>query len=212
MRLALCLAALALPCSLPIQAAFTVISNPDASYLSSTTKLDFSGLANRANFTTVSAGGVTLTSSNTLNKRQVGVSWGTWSSPPNSESATPAVAYNSTQSDTLTLSPGVGLFGFEVEPNNFGTFTLTANYFNGATLLGTITRSVAGNSGARLAAASDTNITRVAVSMSGGSAGFAMAQFRYAPVAAVPEPAGVLMLLTSLGLVSRKLFRRSSAG
>jgi hypothetical protein len=94
MRLAFCLAALVLPCSIPVQTAFRIISSPDASYLSSTTKLDFSGLANGTRFNTVSNGAVTLTSANTLTKYQVPGSWMTWSSPPNSESSTPAVAFN----------------------------------------------------------------------------------------------------------------------
>jgi hypothetical protein len=212
MRLALCCLAAASLCSVPAHAAFTVITSPDASYLTTTTKLDFSGLADFTYFSTVSAGGVTLTSSNLLNKRSVPSSWNNWSSPPNSESSTPAVAWNNTsQSDTLTLSPGVGLFGFETEANLSGTWALTAQYFNGATLLGSISQTITSPNGARLAAASDVNITSVTVSWSGSTEGFGMAQFRYAPVAAVPEPGGIVLLLTSFALVSHKLVRRRAA-
>jgi hypothetical protein len=203
MRTALQCGVLLAFCSLSGQAAFTVISSPDATYLTTTTKLDFSGLADFTSFNSVTNGVETLTSSNSLTKLSVPGSWGSWSSPPNSESATPAVAFNSSASDTLTLAPGVGTFGFELEPNVRGTFTVTADYFNGATLLGTISRSISGNAGARLVGASDTDINKVVVSVSGGgSQGFAMAQFRYAPVASVPEPGAIILLSTVVGLLA----------
>lgn len=208
MRLILSFAAAMAFCSLPGQAAFTVISNPDAAYFASTTKLDFSGVANFATFTTVSDGVLTLTSSNALMKLQVPTSWGSWSAPPNAEAATPAVAYNLTQSDTLTLSAGVDTFGFEIEPNARGVHTVTADFFRGATLLGTVTRAVNSSSGARLVAASDTDIDKVVVSMSGGSFGFAFAQFRYTP-SAVPEPGSVGLLSTVIVavLVRKRIWR-----
>jgi hypothetical protein len=78
------------------------------------------------------------------------------------------------------------VFGFELEPNN-GTQTVAVTFYNGATPLGTITRSVPYASGALLFAASSTTpITRVVLTVPAGAGGFAMAQFRFGNAAAVP--------------------------
>ena len=165
------------------QEGFTVIPNPTACYLAGTDKVDFSGLADFTSVTSVTDSVQTITFDQTLEKRQVPNTWLTWSAPPFSESSTPAVLYNPFESTlTLTLSQPSEVFGFELEPNAFGAYTYTAEFFSGAVSLGSITRTVEGLAGARIYAASTEPITRVEISGAPGedSLGFAIAQLRYA--------------------------------
>jgi hypothetical protein len=162
------------------QEGFTVIPNPTPCYLAGTDKVDFSALADFTSVTSVTDGVQTVTFDETLEKRQVPNTWGTWSSPPFSESPTPAVLFNPFDSTlTLTLSQPSEVFGFELEPNAFGFYTYTAEFFSGAVSLGSITQTVEGFAGARLYAASTEPITRVEISGE-DSSGFAIAQLRYA--------------------------------
>jgi hypothetical protein len=68
---------------------------------------------------------------------------------------------------------------------------------NGGTALGTITQSISGASGARLAASSATQpITSVVVTAPAGAGGFAIAQLRYG-FQSTPPPTGVPTLDTT---------------
>src|SRR5262249_13171154 len=139
----------------PSFAQFTTHAQPDAAYTGITTVMAIPG-ANLSTTTTLTDGTETLTFSNTMDVRTVpGGGWATWSSPPNSESATPKVLAVTTgiTTFTITLTPPRKTFGVELEPNN-GTQPITLTYMNGATTLGAISQSVVGNSGARLFAAS----------------------------------------------------------
>jgi hypothetical protein len=89
------------------------------------------------------------------------------------------VLFNGTTSLGLSLSQPVAAFGFEIEPNPFSTesFTVTFEFMAGETMVGTITRAVDGNAGARLIAAqSSVAFDHVTIS---GTSDFAIGQLRY---------------------------------
>lgn len=174
-------------------AQFTQISTPDAAYTSSTTLIPITAANGTTGVNSVTDGSQTITLSTGLTAGQVGVSgWGTWNSPPNAETATPKVLLrNSTLASLeLTLSTPTTTFGFELEPNTFGVFPISVAFMNGATTLGTVTRSPNGASGSLLfAATSSTPITSVVITATSGGNGFAVAQFRYsATTPSVPVP------------------------
>lgn len=203
-----------------LHAAFVQIVDPDAAYLSSTIKAPITAPDNEV-FNTLTAGAFQLTLSSELTAGTVGNNWATWGSAPDAEESAPRVGMLfGSSSWTLTLSEAVGTFGVEVEPNNFSVFEFTLNFFQNATQIGSITRSVDGSAGSRLFAGSATGgqfITSVTMT-SGDSSGFAAAQFRVAEVTqfrggggstAVPEPASAVMnLVVGLGLYGAVARRR----
>jgi hypothetical protein len=163
-----------------LASSFTPINNPDAAYQSSTQKVDFSGVPFGTDITSVSDGIQTVTFSSAMNKRgPVPTGWATWSSPPFSETANPFVLFSNGQSVmTWTLARPSAIFGFELEPNPFEVVNFNVDFFSGASLIGSVTRAVNGNAGARLFAA-QTNGAFDRVVITGGS-DFAVAQIRYA--------------------------------
>jgi hypothetical protein len=209
---AVCLGLLA--AALPASAQFTTISQPTSAYTSATTLLAITA-DNGTTVNSITAGSQTVTFSSPLKAAQVGVSgWSTWGAPPNTESATPKVLTNIVEGATtltLTLSSGVTTFGLEIEPNTFGSYDITATFYNGSTVLGTVTRNINGSAGALLAAASSsgTPITRVVISSVAGANGFAIAQLRYGatPVPALGPIATVvlgMLLLVALVVMTRR--------
>jgi hypothetical protein len=100
------------------------------------------------------------------------------------------------------------IFGFEAEPNPVESYTMTAEFFDAAdNSLGTVTRDVVGDAGARLFAASDpAGIARVVFS---SDVDWAVGAFRYATISAVPEASTYLMVAGGLfGLVALRRFRK----
>jgi hypothetical protein len=193
--------------AVPCFAQFTPISSPDASYTGSTTLIPITA-ANGTPMGSLTGGTTTLTFSNNLNAATVpGGGWGSWNSPPNAETATPRVGSisSATTTFTISLSTPQTTFGFEAEPNNLSAFDFTATFMNGASTVGTITRTVIGSSGSLLfAAASETSFTSVVLTMPAGAGGFALAQFRVASTpASIPTLAEwgfatlVLLILAS---------------
>ena len=199
----------------PAFAQFSQFSTPNSGYTSGTTLIAITP-PNGTSMSTITDGVQTVTLSTALTARTVpGGGWSTWGSPPNTESATPRVLaiYTAVTSFTMTLSAASRIFGFEIEPNTFGVFTITASFMNGATVLGTITRDVNGNAGALLmGASSGPPITSVVVTMPSGTGGFAIAQLRYQlPTAtAIPalSPVGVGGLAALLAAAGVMLARR----
>ena len=172
---------------------FSAISTPTAGYTGSTILIPITG-ANFGEITSLTDGTQTLTFSGNVSRRTVpGGGWGTWASPPFTESGTPRVVYADATSLTITLSLPRKTFGFEVEPNLPGPYDISVDFRNGGTSLGTVTQSISGASGARLAAASSstTPITSVVITAPGGANGFAMAQFRYGSERGTTGPAAV---------------------
>ena len=210
--------------ALPAFGQLTQISQPTTTYTSTTTLVPIT-VANGTTVTSVTNGSETITlgsiapSSSVFAARTVpGGGWSTWGAPPNTESSTPRVVatYSATTSLTLTLAVPVTTFGFEIEPDTFGVFTISAAYYSGGTLLGTISQSINGNAGALLAAGSSTSpITSVVITAPAGANGFAMAQFRYSgsTTTAVPtlRTAGVLSLgalLAAAGVLLAQAHKR----
>lgn len=200
----------------PAFAQFTPISTPDAGYTGSTTLVAITP-SDGTNVPTLSGGGQTVTLSTPLSAATVGGGggWATWGSPPNTEGANPRVLKTLTAltSLTLTLSSPTTTFGLEIEPSAFSVHSVTVTFMNGSTTLGSVTRSVDGNAGALLFAATNTTpITSVVLSVPSAAGGFAIGQFRFAlpsatsiPTASTTALGGLAMALLAGGaLLARK--------
>jgi len=156
----------------------TPIDNPNLAYLLLTKKIDISGLTIGDSYSSISDSILTVTFSVPLEKQgPVPTGWATWSSPPFSEDPNPDVLVSPTNTLEMVLSRPVRIFGFELEPEPFGEFTYTANFFRGNLLVESITRTVNGSAGARLFARTGEPIDRVLIT---GGPTFAIAQVRYA--------------------------------
>jgi hypothetical protein len=199
---------------IPALAQFTTYPTPVPAYTGGSTLMSIPG-ANFSTTTTLTDGAQTLTFSSAVGVRQVpGGGWATWNSPPNVESSAPKVLAITTGLTSLTITLGnpVTLFGVEIEPNS-GTQAVALTYYNDATVLGSISQSVVGTSGAKLFAGSaSTPITSVVLTIPSGASGFAMAQFRYgntptattstvvgAPALSLPAMGGLALLLVACG-------------
>ena len=126
--------------------------------------------------------------------RDVPGTWATWAAPPFTESATPNISFfDDVTSLTLTLSTGASVFGFEIEPDSFGTppgYYFDVEFKDGlGGSLGTVTVPILGSSGARLFAGYTSDgtysIKSAVITAPAGASGFAIAQIR----SDVPEPA-----------------------
>ena len=214
MRRTIPLAALVLTCAiaLPLSAAFLTIPQPDIAYTSSTNLLPVNGIE-LSNISSITDGILTASFSSQLQVATVPGNWLNWGSAPEVENATPRVLITPGVDATLltiTFSQGLSVFGLEAAPDAFGPSVMTANFFNGATNLGSIQLSPDGSIGARLfAASSSTPITSIDITAVGTD--FAIGDLRYAvAAAAVPEP-GTWIGLAS-GLVLFGLSRRRKLG
>jgi hypothetical protein len=169
-----------------IATSVTPIPNPDGAYVDATDLIDLSGVADFTTHTSISDGTQTVSFSVTLEKRSVPGSWGTWADPPFVEPGTPHILFTQgAQTLELTLSVPSTIFGFELGPNPFAFHDFTAEYYSGAELIGTLTREISGENGARLMAVMSDGpaITRVVVN---GTADFSIARVRYATGEFVP--------------------------
>lgn len=200
-------AATALTC-VSARADFVTIPQPTSAYLSSTTLLDFTD----PDFTLISSlsgGGETLSYDNPLDEQTVPVSWGTWGSPPATETSTPRVGYTEGNSTlTITLSNPASTFGLEIEPDFPFVEETTADFYSGSALAGVIDLFPNGDSGALLFAGSTTTDPFTSVVITNlADDDFAIAQQRFT-LASVPEPASFFLigstLLGALVLVRRR--------
>jgi len=208
---------------IPAFAAFNVISTPVAAYTGATTLIPIT-LPDGNATTTLADGTQTISFSAPLLAATVPGTWLTWGSPPNTESSTPRLLTDiGGTSLTMTLAVPSYTFGFEIEPNGAGetqaAYLITAQFYNGATLLGTMSQNINWQSGALLAAGSDSSpITSVVITAPPSANGFAMAQFRYSTTIIVPiTPApntgvtgGLAMLLLAAGTLLARA-RKSAA-
>lgn len=201
------LIALCLVFSLPAFAGFTTFSQPgDGGYMANTT--NYGGGDGSLNFIT-SLGPFGF--SNQMSENNVPDSWGTWNCPPATESCTPNVLWNEGFNTlTISVSGNNHIVGFELEPDQFQQEEVTAQYFNGATLLGTIDLFPNGSAGALLfAAQSDQVITSVDITDLAGD-DFAIAQLRAGGGGGTtPEPGTMVLfgtgLIGALGVMRRKM-------
>jgi hypothetical protein len=183
-----------LAAALPASAQFYVISTPTAQYTGNTTVLPIVA-ANFASVASLTAGGQTVTFTPSLTAASIGTGWNFWGAPPNTESSTPRLLETDpgVTTVTLALSAPATTFGFELDPANVAgsPFSMTATFLNGATTVGTITRTIAFNGALLMAGSSATPITSVVITAPGAAGGFAIAQLRFgnvllAPVSTVP--------------------------
>jgi len=175
--------------------------NPgDGIYLGKTSLLPLVG-SEFTSVTSITDGTETISFSDALTVLSVPTTWGTWNTPPFSESSTPGVLGTLfVSSITLSLSSPQTIFGLEAEPD-FGDNLITLDFFNGATNIGSISRTVSSFGGSLLLAGQlDQQVTSVVVS---STSDFAIAQLRYGTEA--PEPYSAALLLSGLvGLALRK--------
>ncbi len=175
--------------------------------------IDLSSIPDFDPVTSVSLGSQTISFDQELSKRTVPSSWSSWSSPPNSESSTPEVLFNLTSLLEIQLSEPSNTFGLELEPNLFDVYPFKAEFYNGASLVGSILQSVEGNAGARLfAATTDSSFTRVLLENTNDqSDGFAIGQIRFGNTNPVPGPLPLLGAAAAFRS-SRRLRRRVKPG
>ena len=181
----------------PAYGQITIIPTPTAAYTGATTLVPITA-ADHASVTSITNGTQTISFSSTLMAATVpSGGWGTWSTPPSAESATPRVlsAFSALTTLTVTLSQSTPTFGFEIEPMNYGFFTITITFMNGNIALGSVTQTINGEAGAPLAAMTSAAapITGAVITLPVAAGGLAVGQFRYGPVSnVVPSGAPAL--------------------
>jgi hypothetical protein len=171
------------------------ISQPDAAYVSDTNLIPVPG-GDFGVFMSITDGAQTVNFDIPFVSLTVPGTWSAWGLPPDTEGSTPHVLWSvEPTTATLTFQDAV-TFGFELEPARVAA-PFTAEFFDGAVSLGSITRDVDAVAGARLFAATTTTgaFDRVIIS---GPEDFAIAQVRYAVASqAIPEPASLTVFLAA---------------
>src|SRR6516165_6640780 len=129
---------------------FQTIDNPDGDYLNSTTKIEIDPtLDDYTAIDSVSDGSLTVTFAAGGEVRTVPTSWLSWSSPPFSENSSPRLVF--TQPGSLLFDSPVTTFGVEIEPNEIAIHTVVVHFQDAdGSDIGTISRDVRGDRGARL--------------------------------------------------------------
>ncbi|MFC2063066.1 post-COAP-1 domain-containing protein [Chloroflexota bacterium] len=178
------LLSISLACSSVVAAmTFSQITQPDANYIVSTAKVEILDLTDNASYASITDGTLAVGFNQDMEKRTVPDNWETWSSPPFSEADEPHVLYtggSGVTSLTMILSEPCTTFGFELEPDPFSYEDYDAYFIltDGDILIGTISMTVNGDSGARLFAGEVEGGTFDKIVISGTSE-FAIAQVRY---------------------------------
>jgi len=164
--------------------------NPTASYLSRTTKVDFSGMAGWETTTSVTSGGLTVTFDKTMTRNGATPTWG---EAGQVEEVSPARFYYYGPSPVgITLDRPVYEFGFEAGPETAevaSQFDVTFTASNDGHVVDSVTQTISAvswpwNFKARLfAISSDVPFDKIDIAFTPdnvGSAGLALAQIRYA--------------------------------
>jgi hypothetical protein len=164
--------------------AFAVpIDNPDTAYQGATGKCTIDGTPVSATSTCTDGVGAQVNFTPAAQARQVGSSWGTWSSPPFSESALPKIAFFTGTMATLdygTAALDSSVLGSEWEPNSFTLHTIVCSFQSAGVEVESVSRAVLGQAGARLFAVDLDLDTADAIvcSIPAAAQGFATAQIR----------------------------------
>jgi len=170
---------------------FVPIPNPDLAYLVTTSKISLSNIVNQAVVNSITDGFQTITFSSPM--RKLGTNQiNNWGVPPFTEDPKPETLISGSSPLTMQweLSRPSKIFGFELMPNLFGTFTYQVEFYAKSALAGSITRTITvpgppigpASQGARLFAAitDGPGFDRVVItSLSGNTLGFLVAQIRY---------------------------------
>ena len=173
-------------------AAFIAVSLPDFSYLATTSRISIDDIPTGTYADSVTDGYQTVTFDSRMRKLSSG-SINNWGVPPFTEDPNipqTLISDYTVTSMTWVLSRPSKVFGFELMPNAFGTFTYRAEFFIGPSLIGSITRTITvpgpplgpETQGARLFAAitDDAGFDRIVItSLSGNTIGFLVSQLRY---------------------------------
>jgi len=187
------------------QAQFTPIDQPNPEYIAATTKLP-TPLTFPASVVTDGSFSVTLSSPADYDRIAPGGGWATWGTPPWVEPTPTHVLYTNTNNLTMTFSRPVNIFGFEAEPNQYEAFPMTAYFYNGAALVGSVQRVVDGYGGARLFAAQGVTFDHVVFSSSDT---FAIGNLRYGGgIPPVPEASTMASFGSMIGFGLLWLRRR----
>ncbi len=186
--------------------AFTQIMSPTMDYRTDTFLIGVPG--NGTPRTEWGDMNLTVSFSESLEPLTVPTGFATWGTPPETEQAEPRVWFSDGATDvTFSFSSPLDVWGFEAQPNPFEVLDITVEFFDGAALVGSITRAVDGEGGARLfAAAADAGEKFTSVRIF-SEADFAVAQLRYN---IVPEPATWAMLIAGFGMIGFAMRRRRS--
>ncbi len=171
---------------------FNPIKKPVLSYLSTTSKIGLSKLPDSTSVNSISDGFQSIGFSSNMSKLSPN-DINNWGVPPYTEdSSRPETLISGVNALTMTweLSRPSKIFGFELMPNAFGTYTYRVDFYSAAELVGSIIRTIfvpgpplgPETHGARLFAAitDGPGFDRIVIrSLCGNTAGFLVAQVRY---------------------------------
>lgn len=183
----------------PASAGIIQTLQPNATYVTNTGLASIVG-AQGTTVGSVTNGVITVNFSVIQEIANMGSGWGSWGTPPDTESSNPRVLFDSLGGSTLTMtfSDPVITFGLEAEPDFFGFFDITMKFYNGVTLLGSLTRSIDGDGGARLLAGTTDGAPITSAVLTGTNSSFAIGNIR----TSVPEPASFALFGAGLVAVS----------
>jgi hypothetical protein len=185
----------------------TIITAPFGYYTSQTQLISINTLTDGSLVGSIHDASLQVSFSSAMERLTAGDTWGTWNSPPATESSLPPVLYSSGVADlSMTLTAPVNVFGFELEPDLGEVEPVTVTFFGTGSPFA-LTLDPNGNSGALLfAVSSETPITSVSVDDGLGD-DFAIANVRYAQnplVVPAPEPPMLPILAVLGGLIVRQ--------
>lgn len=208
------------------RAAFVAIPLPDSIYTSSTTLIPIPVVAalDTTMVSMLSGSGQTITFSSPdpgtklFIQPPVPVGFATYNFPPFVETHTPPIIQDqvsltcATCTLTLSFATPVKTFGVELEPDPLANVhMLTETFFNGAAVVGSITKSLNGTASAQLFAGTtpDQQFTSVNITIDGTDFALAQPRFSTQSIASIPEPGTIL--LVACGLVTLGYRNRNRA-
>ena len=200
------LAALSLVVAAPAHAFNSVVA-PGPDYVGETSMVGIEQPDNSA-LISISDPNLSISFGHQMQVASVPATWLYWGRDTAVERNETKLVWNrGAETETITLSKPVSVFGVEAGPFNIGTYAITARFYSGALCIGTVRRitDVFGNALLFAGRLPMQPIDRVTFE-SQGTSGIAFAHFRHAAMAAIPEPGSFVLLLC--GLPAALAFRR----